>query len=291
MEQNDFLIETRLRLLDPELHHRFTESVFFLPRILSNYEALFPEFTDHSETHSLAVIDHCNRILGTYSIDHLNADELYVLLMSSYLHDAGMGISKKDYREFCEQIDFKDFFDKNDPGDMQTTVRAFHNDFSGCFIRKYASLFDFPSEEHMHAVVQVARGHRKADLFDEKEYPEKLPLKNGNTISLPFLAAVLRLADEVNVEKGRNSKLLFDPNNYSTERQRLENAKHEAIQKMNILHDRIELIVKEDDPAVFSLAANLAIKLQKTLDYCVLVASERSDFRITQKKVKLLHVR
>ena len=276
--------------MDPELHHRFTESVFVLPRILSNYEVLFPEFTDHSETHSLAVIDHCNRILGTYSIDHMNADELYVLLMSSYLHDSGMGISENDYREFYDQIDFKGYFDEHDPEDIQTTVRAFHNDFSGCFIQKYASLFDFPSEEHLQAVIKISRGHRKADLFDEKEYPEKLMLKNGNTISLPFLAAVLRLADEVNVDKGRNSRLLFDPNNYSTERQRLENAKHEAIQKMNILHDSIELIVKEDDPVVFSLVANLAIKLQKTLDYCVRVASTRSDFRITQKKVKLLHI-
>lgn len=209
--------------------------------------------------------------------------------MSCYLHDVGMGVSKKDYWEFCEQIDFKDYFEKHDPEDIQATVRAFHNDFSGCYIRKYASLFDFPSEEHLHAVIQTARGHRKADLFDEKEYPEKFLLKNGNTVSLPFLASVLRLADEVNVEKGRNSKFLFDPNNYSTERQRLENAKHEAIQKMNILNDRIELIVKECDPVVFSMIANLAIKLQKTLDYCGLVASSRSDLRITQKKVKLLH--
>ena len=289
MDRNDYLIETRLRQLDPELHQRFSESVFVLPRLLSKYTALFPEFTDHSETHSLAIIDYCNHILGKNTIDRLNADELYVLLMSCYLHDVGMGISEKDYQEFCSQIDFGDYHEKNKSSRMQDVVRAFHNDFSGCFIRKYADLFDLPSDEHLQAIVQITRGHRKVDLFDAQEYPEKMFLKNGNTIALPFLAAVVRLADEVNVARDRNSKLLFDPYNYSTERQRLENMKHEAIRKMTIHPDRIELDVVVDDPLIFSEVTKLAIKLQRTLDYCAFVASSRSDFRITQKKVKFSH--
>ena len=285
MDRNDYLIETRLRQLDPELHQRFSESMFVLPRLLSKYQALFPEFTDHSEIHSLAIIDYCNHILGEDTIERLNADELYILLMSCYLHDIGMGISEKDYTEFCSQIDFDDYHEKNKDSSMRDVVRAFHNDFSGCFVRKYAALFDLPSEEHLRAIVQVVRGHRKVDLFDEREYPEKLFLKNGNTIALPFLAAVLRLADEVNVARDRNSRLLFDPYNYSSERQRLENMKHEAIRKMTIHPGRIELDVAVDDPLVYSAVTNLAIKLQRTLDYCAVVAASRSDFRITQKKV------
>ena len=286
MDRHDYLIETRLRQLNPDLHLRFSESMFVLPKLLSKYTALFPEFTDHSEIHSLAIIDYCNHLLGEDTIERLNADELYVLLMSCYLHDIGMGISEKDYKEFCSQIDFGDYHEKNKGSSLQDVVRSFHNEFSGCFVRKYAALFDLPSEEHLQAIVQVTRGHRKVDLFNEHEYPEKLILQNGNTIALPFLAAVLRLADDVNVDRDRNSSLLFDPDNYSSERQRLENMKHEAIRKVMIYPDRFELDVVVDDPIIYAEVANLAIKLQKTLDYCALVASSRSDFRITQEKVK-----
>ncbi|MDO4869931.1 MAG: hypothetical protein Q4A65_06605 [Bacillota bacterium] len=287
MDQNDYLIETRLHQLNPKLHRRFSESLFVLPGLLSRYTILFPEFTDHSETHSMAIVDYCNQIMGKDIISRLNADELYVLLMGCYLHDIGMGISQKEYEEFCPQIDFGDYYEGKKNSSMQGVVRAFHSEFSGCFIRKYAALFDLPSEEHLQAIVQVTRGHRVVDLFDEQEYPEKLKLKNGNTISMPFLAAVLRLADDLNVAKDRNSRLFFDPDNHSTERQRLENLKHEAIRKMEIYPDRIEMEAVTDDPQIRSEIIKLAGKLQKSLDYCADVVSRRSDFRLTQKKIEL----
>ena len=60
----DYAMERRLRELSPELHKRFAESVFGLQNILSNYLLIFPTFTDHTELHSLNVIDFCNKIIG-----------------------------------------------------------------------------------------------------------------------------------------------------------------------------------------------------------------------------------
>ena len=89
--------------------------------------------------------------------------------------------------------------------------------------------------------MQTARGHRRADLYNEQMFPSVVELDNGNTICLPYLAAIVRLADEVNVAEDRNAKLLFDPEKASTEIQRMENAKHAAIKRMTIYPDRIEL--------------------------------------------------
>ena len=285
MNNNDFLIEKHLHELDPELHRRFSENMIVLPKLLSDYLGLFPEFTDHSETHSIAIIDYCNSFVGEENIDNLNADELYILLMGCYLHDIGMGISEKDYHEFSRLISFDDRIEDPDSATMADIVRAYHNDYSACFIHKYANLFDFPSKAHEFAVAQTARGHRKADLFDENEYPADFALENGNSVCLPYLAAILRLADEVNVAKDRNSSLTVDTTKYSTEKQRLEFAKHEAIEHMTIYPDRIELDVNTDDPAVYALVSNLAIKLQRTLHYCIDVVEQRTDREVTQKKV------
>ena len=76
----DFAMERRLKELDPELHRRFTEAVFGLQHVLSNYKLIFPEYTDHTELHSLTVIDFCNKLMGEQLLK-LNKDEIYCLLM------------------------------------------------------------------------------------------------------------------------------------------------------------------------------------------------------------------
>ncbi len=135
--------------------------------------------------------------------------------------------------------------------------------------------------------MQTARSHRKSDLFDEQAFPAEYVLADGNTVCLPYMAAIIRLGDEVNVAKDRNSRILFDPEKASTEKQRMENAKHEAIKKMTIYDDRIELDVSTDDESIYSAVAELKDKQQDTLDYCIRVVDERTPYEITQKKVIL----
>lgn len=46
----------------------------------------------------------------------MNAYECYVLLMSCYLHDIGMGINEKDYEEFKVQLDYEDYLSRSGRG-------------------------------------------------------------------------------------------------------------------------------------------------------------------------------
>ncbi len=91
------------------LHRNFKDAVLSLQRTLVRYKGLFPEFTDHSSLHSMSIINFANALIGD-QIELLNADELYILLMACYLHDAGMGINREEYREFIEKLDFGDYF-------------------------------------------------------------------------------------------------------------------------------------------------------------------------------------
>ena len=76
MNKFDFALERRLKELDSDLHQRFTDTVFALQHILSNYKLIFPDFTDHTELHTLNIIEFCNQLVGD-QIDKLNADEIY----------------------------------------------------------------------------------------------------------------------------------------------------------------------------------------------------------------------
>lgn len=284
MNKYDFLLERRLKEIDLGLHQRFSDTVFALQQILSNYKLIFPDFTDHTELHSLNIIEFCNNLIGE-QIDKLNADEMYVLLLGCYFHDTGMGISHADFDEFSKQINFGNYFDTHSRDNYPEIVRNFHQEFSGLFLRKYAKFFEFPSEEHLFAIIQISRGHRKTDLNDEKEYPLNLKVPSGNTICLPYLAALVRLADEIDVTASRNSKAIYDLNKIVKEIDLIEFMKHEAVHSLDITDKAFIMGIKSDDPKIIEGLNILAGKMKKTLDYCRSVVNNRTSFTITQEDV------
>ena len=285
MKNQDFILEKRLRELNPKLHKNFVDAVFALQNLLSKYKLFFPDYTDHSELHSLDVINFCNQLIGEDRVKLLNADEIYVLLMGCYLHDVGMGLTRKDYEQFMSMLDLESYFDTHDPEDIPQIIRDYHQEFSGLFVQKYASLFDFPSDAHMFAIIQIVRGHRKTDLFDEREYPETLELKNGNTICVPYLAAIMCLADEIDVDDNRNLRALFDVSKVKDKKQIFEFKKHAAVRKIEVTKDAFLMDVETSEMEVCRGIMQLVKKMQKTLDYCVSLVEKRTSYEITQRKV------
>ena len=283
---NSFALEFRLRELDEDLHKRFTDCVFALQKILSNYKLIFPEFTDHTELHTITVIDFCRRLIGD-SLYRLNKNELYVLLCGCYFHDTGMGITEKDFETFSRQIDLGDYHDKHPNASRAEIIRDFHNEYSGLFIRKYAEMFEFPSPTHLNAVIQVSRGHRRTDLMDVGAYPPALETPDGETVCLPYLAALLRLADEIDVTAARNPKLLYDLEAITDDRQFLEHKRHRAVRDLKIEKDAFVLLIDDSDPVITEKIANMAVKMQKTLDSCLEAVNGRTPYEITQREVRV----
>jgi anti-sigma regulatory factor (Ser/Thr protein kinase) len=286
--RTDYMLERRLRELDPDLHRRFRDTAFISQRILSKFRQLFPEYTDHSELHSLTVIDSCNRLVGTEQVDMLSKSDIYVLLMAGYLHDVGMGISEKDYEEFKDVLGAEQYF-KDHPDDTRADfVRTYHNEFSGLFIEKYAPLFDMPSDEFVFAIKQVSRGHRKTDLYDENEYPADYRMPDGTTVCLPYLAALIRLTDEIDVAASRNPLILYDIDLLTNEVSIQENRKLMAVEHLEMTKSSFILHTHEKDPEILDALDRAIVKMQETLDLCRDVTEKRTPFRITQKKVVLI---
>ena len=286
MNKYDFALERRLRELDVNLHQRFTDTVFALQHILSNYKLIFPDFTDHTELHSLNIIEFCNHIIGD-QINKLNADEIYCLLLGCYFHDTGMGISHKDFEEFSKKIDFGNYFDTHDRNNLPEIIRNFHNEYSGLFIRKYAHFFEFPSEEHLFSIIQISRGHRKTDLFNDEEYPLSLKVSNSNnTICVKYLSALVRLADEIDVTAARNSHAIYDINKITKEIDLIEFMKHDAVKDLFIQEDEFVIVIETDDEVLFERLNIMVSKMQKTLDYCR-SAIDKSGYEITQKRIRI----
>ncbi|MBR1628438.1 MAG: HD domain-containing protein [Lachnospiraceae bacterium] len=279
---NDFLLETRLKNEAPDLHRRVADSASVLQKMLESFLTWFPDFTDHSILHSLDVLEFCNMLLGEQG-SKLSIPECYALVMACYLHDIGMGVSRENFETFTNEIDFEGYKNRFPNADAAQIIRDYHNEFSGLFIQKYAELFDIPSGEMRFAIIQISRGHRKTDLYDEEEYPN-LQTKDGR-IRTAYLSAVMRLADEIDVGAGRNSELLFDTSKLTRRRDIDAFGTHESIREVEVATEEIILHVRPKEPRFRALVEALAGKLQETLDYCRDVAEKRSDLRITQKRI------
>ena len=283
-DNHDFAMERRLKLLDPELHRRFTDGVFALQYNLSNYKLIFPEYSDHTNLHSMTVIDFCNQLIGD-QIERLNANELYTLLMGCYFHDTGMGITMKDFEAFSREIHFGNYFDTHSRDNLPAVIRDFHNEFSGLFIRKYAPLFEIPSQAHLRAIIQISRGHRKTDLLDEAEYPLALAMPDGTAVCLPYLSALIRLADEIDVAATRNPILLYDIETLTDEIEIEINKEIKAVTALEVSKEAFTLLVDASDETVLKGVRRVADKMQRTLDYCRSAVMERTPYVITQEQV------
>ena len=284
MMDTNYLCEQKLKRENPQLHKRVADSVVCVERMLVKYQNIFPTYTDHTVLHSINIIDFCNHLIGK-NIDQMNADEIYVLLMGAYLHDSGMGITMSDYENFRKKIDFGDYFDTHDQENIPNIIRDFHQEFSGEYIKKYTEIFDIPSQEHLFAIVQVARGHRKTDLWDTEEYPEEICLPNGNKIHLPYLAALIHLADELDIAADRNLQFLYDAEMIDNEYSKMEFKKHQAIRQLNINEDSLVMIVDRSDENVYQGVLELKEKLDQTFQECRKVIRERTPYRIAQREI------
>ena len=283
---HDYLLEKRLSKEAPDLHRRVMNGVVVLQKMLESYLNWFPDYTDHSTLHSMDVLNFCNCLLGE-QLSVLTVAECYALIMSCYLHDVGMGIRRDSFKTFIQKLGAEDYVRNHPEASESKIIRYFHNEFSGLFIREYSELFEIPSEELTFAIVQISRGHRKTDLYDQNEYPD-IRTSYG-IIRTAYLAAVLRLADEIDVGVDRNPELLFDISGIDDEYQLDIFGIHESIRMVDVSQDAITLHVKPKEPRFIPMIDDCAQKIRDTLNYCRDVAIRRSDLKITQEKVEVIY--
>ena len=258
-----------------------------LQGMLESFSTWFPNYTDHSTLHSMDVLYYCNQLLGE-QVQALTIPECYATVMACYLHDVGMAIPRNDLDAFTQKLDMEEYRKKNPYAKPDTVIRDYHHELSGLFIRKYADLFDIPSEDLLFAIIQISRGHRKTDLFDETEYPN-LQTPDG-VIRTAFLSALVRLADEIDMGADRNPELLFDSSKLTRQWDIDIFGSHESIRLVEVTENTIVLHTKLKEPRYEALIKKLAGKIQKTLDYCRDAAKQCSDLRITQERVEIVEL-
>ena len=112
-------------------------------------------------------------------------------------------------------------------------------------------------------------------------------LPNGNKVCLPYLAALIRIADEIDVASSRNPIILYDIELLTDVKNIEENKKLQAIRSLRMTKDSFVLTAETDEEAVYDSLKKMTDKMQNVLDYCREVIEKRTPYTLSQKKVVL----
>jgi molecular chaperone HtpG len=173
--------------------------------ILQGFITNFPEYTDHSIIHSKTVLGYAQHLLNT-EIEKLNEDEAYILIMAGFLHDIGMCPTSDMKKRILESADFK-----SSGKTFENHLRDIHHKLSYEYITTFWKELKIVNETYAEAIGLVGMGHRKVELLDFDSYNPEFVVKSGSDfVCLPFLAGVLRLADELDITNDRTPELLYN---------------------------------------------------------------------------------
>ena len=202
--------------------------------------------------------------------EQMSEEEIFFLLCVIWLHDIGM--VPQDEQEL------NNFESASQREDYRDIVRELHHIRSDNYIKDNYDKLGLNKLE-AKIIGQIAKGHRKINL---KDY--KIINYNGKSINVAGLAAILRLSDECDVSKERESKL--SPIDIDEKTREKHYLKHEIVNHVWFDHEKgiiyISCIIEneEDYEPVNEVFNEISNKLNQTNDFLL-------DFGINLCSVKL----
>jgi molecular chaperone HtpG len=262
-------IEQKLRELNTDLFSRLQETRQSVSALLQQYSKNFLTYTDHSLNHTEEVFKIISNVLNEHEISILSDKELYVLAMAALLHDIGMCIPEEKIVDIEENNLYTIHKQKHPDKSKEDLIRDLHHELSYEFIKKEFINLKIPNEFYAEAIALVARAHRKVELIDSDIYKPKFFLENGREfVCLPYLGAILRLSDELDITNSRTPTLLTKYYLPEQERSKLEWEKHRATLLVNMDADTILITSKTDDQNVYNALKSQFAKIEEVLEYC-----------------------
>ena len=240
----------------------------FLAKIVET----FPEYTIHDIRHSEEVLKNLAWLIPDSLKEKLNIYEICFIIAAAYLHDIGM----VDFPELGEEL--KEF----DKGEQTANyIRENHHLRSEEFIVKQYKELAIEDPHQAEIIGRICRGHRKENLH-KSELFESDKLYKSYSINIPLLAALLRIADELDMTFERAPLIIYEhvPPRDIISKEEWE--RHLSISGVG-LSPEDHLVIKSsaacEKPNIHRSLKSLETKINNELDYLPDHLHQYRDFR------------
>jgi len=219
----------------------------------------FPEYTIHDIRHSEKVLENLGWIVSDSLKERLNIYEIYFIVAGAYLHDIGM----VDFPELREEL--KEFDEREQ---IANYIRENHHLRSEEFIVKQYKELAIEDPHQAEIIGRICRGHRKENLHD-RELFESDKLYKSHSINIPLLAALLRIADELDMTFERAPSVIYEhiPPRDIISKEEWE--KHLSISGVGLSREDRSIIKSSatcENPNIHRSLKSLETKINKELD-------------------------
>ena len=207
-----------------------------------------PGYTNHGKNHIEMVEQYVGRLLGPNRINKLTNEELFILLMGVLCHDLGM----MDYYSFG-----KNYIPDRENHNINSYLKVFNRSKNA---RGQLDI-NVPrnNSKYYQSIALLCLGHRDhkergrkictlnefCTIEGEKvEIPDTVSLPDNTDVHVKYLAAILRLADEIDVTNQRAPKdveMLLK--NFITEETKEHWLTHQLIEKVEITHKKAQTTI------------------------------------------------
>ncbi len=216
-------------------------------KVLSCVKMIFPHYTLHDESHSRAILENIQRVLGNDVVISLSVTDLWMLLCAAYYHDIGMFVDGTDIEKTFKDDSFFDYVEeiKNDASsalnkyaiifERNNNKLNFKNDVKldiNSFNAARFLLADYMRKKHAKRSMNYVEENDNAMLlhngldrlvrfianccflhYEDFEKVEKISKcengVNGDDCHPMFIACMLRLGDLLDLDASRVSNVLL----------------------------------------------------------------------------------
>lgn len=259
-------------LLTTEYLSKFNNIKKLMNNIAGKTKIYFPTYTNHGTDHLKNVEEYVNFMINDEIKGNMNPEEAFLLLCAIWLHDVGM-VPKDD-----EELQFFKNLESTERDIFTDDVRSRHHVRSENYIKENYKELGITKLEAI-IIGQIAKGHRIIELDSYKNINY-----NGINVHIANLAAILRLADECDVSKDRESQL--SPIDIDDETREEHYRKHKLVDHIWFDHENKIIFIScnvenEDDfKTLNKVKREIERKLEDTKKYLL-------DFGITLNSVEL----
>lgn len=158
---------------------------------ITNFD--FQHYSMHDKTHSIAILQNIEMILGRKRVEALNASNLWLLLETSYCHDIGMSVTYKKLCSIWESDEFQKFIIDSLDSEMADNRKA------GLFYEKLNALVH--NKTQLTAASQVYDIDEFDDEFDELFSKKSWPVIGERYIMMLYTEYIRKLHPELSMNR------------------------------------------------------------------------------------------
>lgn len=290
--------------------HQAIEYAYNRAKLIIKY---MPQYTLHDEEHLFKVLYLMGKLIPHDLLGKLDIPELMLLILSAFFHDLGMAPSQQDVDAWKgnfdkdspsqEQLDkYKQFerFKSSYPDKNRTILSLKKAEkYNEAAVLEEIILVDFIRINHASKLREIIADEYtseikykttdlRAILIDICEshcmspknllkFDSSYPCGDGEYACVPFVGALLRLADVLDFDTDRTPDVLFHTINISNLESLKEWEKHLAIQNWDISNDRVIFHAICEAPKIEYAIRSFCDEIDKELDSCRGILSNLKD--------------